>query len=54
MNLLKIRAMNSTKYCLALMDALFSDRQMAPACFARKKGNKPVLPREKTKLIQGK
>lgn len=53
-NLLTIRAMNPIKYALALMDALFSDEEMASHCFScGARGTKPKLPQEKIKLIEG-
>ena len=34
MNLLNIRAKNPTKYALSLMDAIFSDEELATKCFS--------------------
>ncbi len=51
--LLTIRALNPTKYTLALMDALFSDEEMGSSCFSSKRGTKPQLPQAKIKLIEG-
>lgn len=46
--------MNAVKYALALMDALFSDEEMATKCFScGKRGTKEQLPQDKIKLIQG-
>lgn len=54
-NLLAIRAINPVKYALSLMDALFSDEEMASHCFScGTRGTKPRLPQEKVKLIEGK
>ena len=53
-NLLSIRAINPIKYALSLMDATFSDEEMATHCFASgKRGSKTQLPQEKIKLIEG-
>ncbi len=54
MDLLSVRAMDSLKYALALMDAVFDDKDMAVCCFSRgKRGTKSPLPQEKIKLIEG-
>ena len=36
-NLLGIRASSADKYALALMDALFTDEEMAKSCYMLKK-----------------
>ena len=41
------------KYSLSLMDALFSDQEMANSCFSNIKSLKPCLPKEKLDLIEG-
>ena len=54
MNLLALRAVNPEKYALSLMDALFSDEEMASSCFAKsKRSTKPPLPHERIKLLEG-
>ncbi len=55
-DLLAIRSPNPPKYVLALMDALFSDEEMASKCYIvlSKKGSKTPLSSEKKKLIEGK
>ncbi len=54
MQLLTIRALNPAKYALALMDAIFSDEEMSPYCFAcGPRGSKQQLPQEKINLIAG-
>ena len=54
-SLLSIRAMDVPKYALALMDAIFSDDEMATCCFSRgKKTTKSQLPRDKVQLLEGK
>ena len=53
--LLHIRALNPIKYCLALMDALFTDDEMATHCFSSgSSSTKNPLPQEKVDLIKGK
>ena len=53
-DLLTLRAPDFYKYALVLMDALFSDEEMAPCCFKESsKSTKPPLSREKTKLMEG-
>ena len=51
-NLLQLRAVNPEMYALALMDALFSDEDMAQCCFIpSKKSVKAPLCENKTKII---
>ncbi len=54
-DLLGIRSPNPPKYTLALMDALFTDEEMATKCYIvlSKKGTKSPLSSEKKKLIEG-
>ena len=50
-NLLGIRASSADKYALALMDALFTDEEMAKSCYMlTKRSKKPPLPTEKITL----
>lgn len=52
--LLHIEAKDSVKFALALMEALFTDVQMAKSCFSETvKSTMPPLPETKTKLIKG-
>ena len=55
MNLLSIKSAEPDKYALILMEALFTDEEMARSCHSQtKKSTKPPLPEEKVKLMDGK
>lgn len=54
MNLLQVRAVDEEKYALQLMDALFSDEEMAVSCYiASQKSKKPGLNPKKVELLEG-
>ena len=52
MKLLNIRSLNPIKYSLSLLDAFFTDEQMATHSFSSR-GTKLQLPQEKLDLIKG-
>lgn len=54
-NLLTLQAPDPEKYALVLMDALFSDSEMATSCYvATKRSKKNPLPPEKIELLESK
>ena len=55
MNLLKLRVSNCEKYALLLMDALFTDEEMASSCYIEtQRSKKSPLPKEKISLLESK
>ena len=54
-NLLMLRAVSVDKYALALMNALFSEEEMAWSCFVEsKRSTKKSLNKEKIQKMKGK
>ena len=52
-DLLKFRMTNCEKYALALMDALFTEEEMAVSCYsATPRSKKPPLPQEKISQLE--
>ena len=52
MNLLKLKVSNCEKYALVLMDALFTDEEMASSCYMKTdRSKKPPLPQDKITLL---
>lgn len=54
MDLLAIKAVDPDKYALALMEALFTDQEMAASCYSQtKRSTKPPLDEERIALLEG-
>ena len=54
-NLLTLRAPDPEKYALVLMDALFTDNEMATSCLtATKRSKKNALPADRVELLESK
>lgn len=52
--MLNIRAAEPHKYALMLLDALFTDEEMASSCYAAsKRSEKPELDRTRIRLLEG-
>ena len=53
-NLLTLRVQDPDKYALVLMDALFTDNQMATSCLTATKRSKNALPADRVELLESK
>ena len=54
-NLLTLRASDPEKYALVLMDALFTDNEMAASCYTEtKRSKKDPLPADRVELLESK
>ena len=53
-DLLAIKAAEADKYALALMEALFTDEELAQSCYSStSRSTKTPLPKDKIELLEG-